>query len=167
MTSPPPTIRPISWLAVIPQFVALGIAVGAGVLLSPANQTLGMTCGAGAYVLYSFGSRALIAREHRAGITLNNQQRFADAIPHFQRSFEFFDRHDWIDRYRSIVLMNPGAISYREMALANIAFCYIQMGDGVQARLSYEKCLKRFPRSEIALSTLRMMDAAERARNTG
>jgi hypothetical protein len=59
--------------------------------------------------------------------------------------------------------MTPGAMSYREMALVNIAFCYVQIGDGVQARLSYEKCLERFPRSEIALSTLRMMDAAERA----
>lgn len=126
-----------------------------------------MTCGAGVYILYSFGSRALMARDHRAGIALNNQHRFADAIPHFKRSLEFFDRHDWIDRYRSIVLMTAGAMSYREMALANIGFCYIQTGDGAQARLHYEKCLERFPRSEIALSTLRMMDAAERAPNTG
>ena len=162
MTSPP-VVRPISWIAAIPQFIALALAAGIGVLLSPANWTLGMTCGAGVYVLYSFGSRAMITRDHRAGIVLNSQRRFADAIPYFQRSFEFFDRHDWIDRYRSIVLMTPGAISYREMALVNIAFCYVQIGDGVQACMSYERCLKRFPRNEIALGTLRMMDAAQQS----
>jgi tetratricopeptide (TPR) repeat protein len=155
-------IRQISWIAAIPQFIVLALAVGMGMLLSPANLTFGMTCGAATYLLYSFGSRLLIPRYHRTGIALSRQQRFADAIPHFERSLEFFDRHDWVDRYRSIVLMSPSAMSYREMALANIAFCYSQIGDGEQARLYYEKCLERFPDSSLALTALRMIDAVRR-----
>lgn len=160
MTSPPPMIRRISWVAVIPQFIALALAISLGQLLSPAKPSNGMLWGAAVYLFYSFGSRMLIPRDHRAGIALSRQQRFADAIPRFQQSLEFFDRHDWIDSYRSIVLMSPSAVSYREMALANIAFCYSQIGDGEQARSYYEKCLQRFPESGLAITALRMMDSA-------
>ena len=162
MTSPPPLIRQISWIAVIPQFIALAMAISVGQLLSPARPSNGMLWGAAVYLLYSFGSRMLIPRDHRAGIALSRQQRFEDAIPRFQKSLEFFDRHDWIDRYRSIVLMSPSAASYREMALANLAFCYSQIGDGEQARSYYEKCLERFPDSTLALTALRMIDTVRR-----
>ncbi|MCE9525927.1 MAG: tetratricopeptide repeat protein [Planctomycetales bacterium] len=153
-------IRQISWMAVIPQVIALALAITVGEYLTPAKPMNGMMWGAAAYLLYSFGSRRLIPRNHRTGVSLSRQQRFAEAIPHFQRSLEFFDRYDWMDRYRSIVLMSPSAVSYREMALANIAFFYSQIGEGEQARSYYEKCLERFPESGLALTALRMMDAA-------
>ena len=46
------------------------------------------------------------------------------------------------------------------MAICNIAFSYSQIGDGEQARSYYEKCLERFPESGLALTALRMTDAA-------
>jgi tetratricopeptide (TPR) repeat protein len=130
--------------------------------LSPANGTL---WGAGAFLLYSFGSRGLIARDHRAGIALVKRQQFESAIPHFQRSLEFLDRHPWIDRFRSIVLMSASAISYREMALANTAFCYSQVGNGEEARRYYKRCLERVRNSGLASAALRLMDSgAQEAR---
>ncbi len=119
----------------------------------------GVQWGAVAYLAYSIGSRQFIARAHRVGIGLIKQQRFDEAIPKFQESLEFFDRHTWIDRFRSITLMSPSAPSYREMALANIAFCYGQLGDGEQSRLYYQRCLDRFPGSGLATAALRMLDS--------
>jgi hypothetical protein len=45
------------------------------------------------------------------------------------------------------------------MALANIAFCYGQLGNGVQCRYYYEKCLDLFPDSGLATAALRMLDS--------
>jgi hypothetical protein len=120
MSSGIPIVRQVSWPAALPQLAALAAAVTIGYLLVGRD---GIFPGAFAYLAYSIGSRLLIPRDHRAGIKLGRKQQFEQAIPKFQASFDFFNRHAWIDRFRSIVLMSPSAASYREMALANIAFC--------------------------------------------
>ena len=159
MASSIPIVRQISWIAVIPLIGTYIVAItGASHLAGEVGPFLGV-----AFVLaYSYISRLLIARDHRTGIAYVKTGQFAEAIPHFKRSFEFFDRHSWIDRYRSIVMMSASAMSYREMALANEAFCYSQIGNGIEARRLYEECLRYFPNSGLATASLRMLDSANR-----
>jgi hypothetical protein len=147
----------MSWVAALPQLAALAGAVGTAYAV---GGRAAAPWGALVYLAYSIGSRQLILRAHRAGIGLVKRQRFADAISKFQESLDFFDRHPWVDEFRSIVLMSPSAIGYREMALANIAFCYGQIGDGAQCRAYYQKCLERYPESGLATAALRMLDSA-------
>ncbi len=149
-------VRPISWPAALPQFCALLIAIAIAYLLGGREVA---PWGALVYLAYSIGSRQLIPWAHRAGVRLTQRQKFAEAIPKFQESFDFFERHPWVDRFRSVVLMSPSAMSYREMAMANIAFCYGQLGDGQQSRAYYQKCLERFPESGVATAALRMLDS--------
>jgi tetratricopeptide (TPR) repeat protein len=87
------------------------------------------------------------------------RQNFADAVRHFERSFEFFEIRPWLDNYRAFLLLSPSSISYREMALANAGFCYSQIGDGVNARKYYERCLEMFPDSMLASTALQMLNA--------
>lgn len=156
-----PMIKQVSWLAAVPQFAIIVAAMFIASQLSSGN---GLLWGAGAFLAYSFGSRKLMTRDHRAGVALAKRQQFEEAIPRFQKSLEFLDRYPWIDRFRSVVLMSPSAISYREMALANMAFCYSQVGRGEEARRHYEQCLQHFPDSGLASAALRMMDSAVASR---
>ena len=158
MSSRTPIVRQVSWIATIPQFVALLIAMAIGTTFSPHD---GIVWGGGAYLAYSIGSRMLIPRHHRAGMALLRQNRFEEAIPQFKESLRFFDCHSWIDRFRSVVLMSPSAAGYREMALANLAFCYGQIGEGTQSRDCYDERLKRFPDSGLANAAVRMLDSAK------
>ena len=162
MSTQIPIVQQISWLAVIPQLTVLAIAIIVAMRFSPSN---GILYGAGAYLLYSVAARQLITRDHRAGIALAKEQRFEEAIPRFQKSLEFLDRHPWIDRFRSIVLMSPSASSFREMALANIGFAYSQIGRGDEARAYYETCLQRFPDSGLATTALRMLNSNDPKRD--
>jgi hypothetical protein len=155
-----PMVGQVSWPSVLPQIAAVGLAIVLGIYLEPED---GVIWGAGAYLAYSVGSRRILTRHHRAGIALVKCQRFHEAIPEFRRSLDFFDRHPWVDRLRSVLLVSPSAMSYREMALSNIAFCYTQIGDGKLARESYEACLARFPNSGLATASLRIMEAARNA----
>lgn len=101
----------------------------------------------------------LLARAHRHGIHLSHQHRFAEAIVEYEASYDFFSRHRWLDDYRSIFMMTPGAMSYREMALVNIAFAYSQLGDGTKAIEYYRRALDEFPDNQIALAALKMMES--------
>ena len=91
---------------------------------------------------------------------LFKRKSFQDAIHEFQKSYEFFKKYKWIDTYRSIILLSPSRISYTEMALLNIAFCYGQTGEGQKSREYYERILQEFPESEMARSALNMLDSA-------
>ncbi|HJT30655.1 MAG TPA: tetratricopeptide repeat protein [Pirellulales bacterium] len=143
----------------IPQLAALGLAMAVGAHLTPTSN--GVMLGAAAYLAYSIGSRMLIARDHRRGVRLYRQQQFAAAIQAFEDSYQFFARNPWIDRFRSLVMMSPSAMSYREMALCNIAFCYSQLGNGENAQTYYRRALDEFPNSGLAAAALRMIESVQ------
>jgi hypothetical protein len=151
----------VNWWATIPQFLVLGAACIFGLLITKSPR--GVVWGAAIYLAYSFASRSLLARAHRRGVRLSRNQQFAAAIPAHQASYDFFARHAWLDRYRAITMMSASAMSYREMALCNIAFAYTQIGEGAKAKQFYQRALSEFPGSTMAAAALRMIDASERA----
>ena len=152
-----PVVRQISWPAVLPPLAALGGAMAIGVFVTRTSN--GIILGAAAYLTYSLGSRMFIARAHRRGMRLYRRQQYAAAIRAYEESYDFFARNTWIDRFRAIIMMSPSAISYREMALCNIAFCYSQLGDGEKAESYYRRALDDFPNSGLATAALRMIES--------
>lgn len=117
--------------------------------------------GAAVYLVISFGLRRFIPRDHRAGIALSRREMFAQALPCFERSYEFFTRHRWLDDWRFITLLSSSRISYREMALLNIAFCYGQTGEGKKSLEYYERVAREFLDSRIAEASLKMFESAK------
>jgi tetratricopeptide (TPR) repeat protein len=91
---------------------------------------------------------------------LFKQERFAEAIPQFQQSYGFFAKHAWVDRWRSLTLLSSSRISYREMALLNLAFCLGQTGQQAQALAEYERTLAEFPDSKVAQMSIRLLGGA-------
>lgn len=157
-----PTVRQASGRALILQLSLLALILFASIQLL---GRLGVYVGTGIYLLYGAVSRLILLREHRAGIAHVHNEEFANAIPRFEASFNFFERRPWIDNYRSLTFLSPSKYSYREMALANIGFCYTQLGDGEKAIRAYEKCLAQFPDSVLAKTVLQTF-AVVRQTNT-
>ena len=122
-----------------------------------------MICGAAAYLVYSIGSRFLIPRAHRRGMRLFRRQQYEQAISAFHESYDFFTRNVWLDRYRAAIMLSPSAMTYREMALCNIAFCYSQIGEGGKAKDYYRRALAEFPNNGLAQAALRLIESAEQS----
>ncbi|MDH3228882.1 MAG: hypothetical protein OEN55_03715 [Alphaproteobacteria bacterium] len=158
MASTPPIIKQIAWLSVVPQLAIGAVLVLAADLLGAGNPLL---AAAVAYLALFFPLRWLVASHHRKGIALIKKQDFEPAIDEFQKSYRFFQNHPWVDTYRYVTLLSSSRMSYREMALVNIAFCHSQIGNGRESKEYYEKALAEFPESEIAKSALRMIAAAQ------
>lgn len=150
-----PIVKQASILGSLAGLAVIGIFIFVGLALSPQN---GILYGVAAYFVLRLILRT-IPSDHRTGITKVREQQFSEAMLHFQRSFDFFENKPWLDDYRALFLLSPSAISYREMALANLGFCYAQFGDGPKARHYYEQCLERFPDSLLASSALAMLDS--------
>ncbi|PQO33109.1 tetratricopeptide repeat protein [Blastopirellula marina] len=152
-----PTVRPISWLAVLPQLL-IYVSVYSLVVFITDSIDRGITIGLPIVLVYSLGSRYLIPRDHRRGLRLTSQSRFEEAISAYQRSLEFFTKYAWVDRYRAFVLMSPSALSYREMALCNIAYCHLQLGNTNEAAACYRQALEMNPQNSLATAGLRMIE---------
>ncbi len=160
MSSGRPVIRQIAWKSLIPQVIILIVLVVLTTLIFGGDSPI-PDLAVILYLLYPLVSRKLIAHNHRSGIRFFKSGDYVHAIDEFKKSYEFFMEHKWIDKYRFVVLLSSGRISYTEMALLNIAFCYTQIGDGSRAKLYYEKTLEQFPDSGMAKAALQMMNSVQ------
>lgn len=155
MNSNTSVVRQIAWLALIPQFLfALVLIFFYHQLRFPDPPFYGLVT----YLILSFGLRTFIPHNHNKGMKYVKKNKFAEAIPCFEKSYNFFKENNWVDKYRFITLLSSSAMSYREMSLTNIALCYEQLGDIFKAKEYYEKTLEEFPNSEIAKSGLNLLN---------
>lgn len=153
-----PTVTQIAWTSLLPQLLLMGLFVYVFYLFGIREPFI---LGALTYLILSFGLRNLIAKDHRKGINLVKQQKFADAISYFQKSVDFFSQNSWIDKYRFLTILSSSKMSYREMGLCNIAFCYSQIGNGTKAKEFYQQTLKDYPENGMATAGLNMLNSSD------
>ena len=134
MASKIPVVRQVAWVSLVPQLLLLGLLIFIFELLEIKNASL---LGASIYLILSFSLRFIVAKDHRKGMRLIRQQKFEEAIPFFDASVEFFNRKAWIDKYRFLTLLSSSKMTYKEMGLCNIAFCYSQSNNGQKAKVYY------------------------------
>jgi tetratricopeptide (TPR) repeat protein len=158
MASNVPTIRQITWISVIPQIVFMLILI---FIYHKLNLKDAALYGLITYLALSISLRNLIPKSHREGLKLTKEHKFENAIPKFENSYKFFTENNWIDKYRFIILLSSSKMSYREMALCNIAFCYSQIGNGQKSIEYYKKTLVEYPENGLALTGLKMLTSTE------
>jgi tetratricopeptide (TPR) repeat protein len=156
MASKVPTATQINWAA-----IALQLGVLAALIFLFGSMGIEPMVGAVVYLMWSWGMRLALPREHRRGVALIKAGRFEEAIPHCEASADWFKHHAWVDTYRALIMLSPSGWSYREMALANRAFSLAQTGRGQEAMNAYEAMLVEFPDSALATTPLTMMRAAQ------
>ena len=158
-----PIVRPVSWpnavicVGILAVFVLIGWFFG---------RISGVIFGASGFLAISQILRRTIARHHRCGIRHCKRQEFQQAISEFEKSIKFFSDHEWIDRFRAITMLSTG-MSYCEMGMVGLGFCYAQLGDGTSARKHYERCLRDYPNNGMAETALRMLEAGSGSPDAG
>jgi tetratricopeptide (TPR) repeat protein len=158
MASMQPIVRQIRLSAYIIQIIIIFIIIVIYNLFDANDPFLSALI---TYLVIKLLLRYSISLNHRRGIKLYRGKKYKEAIKEFEKSYAYFDNHRWIDKYRSIVLLSVGRMSYLEMALINIAYCYSQIGEGAKSKEHYERTLIEFPDSQMAISVLKMFEAAK------
>ena len=147
----PTIIRKIAWSTTVPHLtILLSLIVFAWIIFLPDDFIRGSMFGALLYLIYSKGSKSLFLRHHQRGIYQIRLGSFQEAIASFTLSYEFLNRHRWLDHYRWVTLLDASAISYREMALVNIAYARAQLHGDIASLADYRRALDEFPDSELA-----------------
>ena len=162
MPSSVPVVREIAWISVVPHLLVMACLMYASYeILTPDRLAASVAVGAGIYLVYSQVCRRLVTRRIRRGLRFLKQQDFPAAIAEYEKAYEFFSRHSWLDRFRYITVLSSSAYSYREIALCSMAFAYAQMGDGTNAVKLYQRAVQEFPDCAVARTSLKALEALD------
>ena len=154
-----PVVRQIAWQSVLFQFALLAVFVTAAFCLGGFTRQAAMI-GALIYVLYHVLVKWFVELPMSRGLKLIQARKFEEAISEFENAYRFYIRYKWIDRARFGLLISSN-VSFREMALINIAFCYSQIGQGTKSKEYYQRILVEFPESSFAKVALTAIKAFE------
>ena len=163
MSSNVPIYKKFSWASLLPQFLVIGIfsfiasLIGLNDILNLHGIIANIMYGAIGQIIIWFGLRSIVAKFHKQGMNLVKQEKFSDAIPFFLDSLEMFAKYSWVDKYRYF-LISSSKMSYREMDLNNIAFCYSQIGEKEKAIQFYKQTLQEFPDSGVAKAAMKFIN---------
>ena len=159
MSSEIPVIKQTAWISIFPHLLVMGLIIFIWYQFTKSHFVI---YGSITYLALSQLLRRIIAKEHKKGIAKVKREHFEEAISDFKNSYEFFNTYEWIDKYRYFILLSSTKMSYKEMALNNIAFCYGQIGNGELAKEYYEKTLDEFPESGIAKAALKLINSVSK-----
>ncbi|MBA7537036.1 hypothetical protein ES705_29302 [subsurface metagenome] len=137
-----PVIRNTNYTYFIPQIAILIFII---FILNFLNVSHYLLLGVSLYFLLSIYLKVLIPKWHRKGIFYLKKGELHGAILSFQKSYEYFQKNAWVDQYRAFILFSTSQLSYSEMALMNIIFCYEQMGDKKMAQKYHKILRQQFP----------------------
>ena len=157
-----PIVKRTAWVYTIPQLlIMLSVMLLIWTFFLPGDFVLASMYGAVACLVYSFGSRALLLRNHKKGVSLAKLGSYRDAIREFHLSYDFLNQHSWLDKYRVITMLDSSAVPYREMALCNIAYLHVQLNEPSVALQFYKEALDHFPESELAKDGVEHIQSAQ------
>lgn len=135
-------IKHYNWFLIIPQMAIFGIlALFLRFLEVPRYVLLALSL----YLLLSGYLKIMIPKWHRKGLFYLRKGELEGAIFAFEKSYNFFSKNLWIDEYRAFTLFSISRLSYREMALINIIYCYQSMNKPKEAEKIRKKLASEFP----------------------
>ena len=152
-TPPIPVIHQIAWISLFLQLLVVAIFIGTAMYFGVAKPILAATL---AYLILAALIRLLLTSHHRRGMHYAREGRMELAIPEFQKSYEFFSRHRWLDEMRYIFLLSTSKVGYREMGLLNLAYCDLWGDRGEDAVRTYLRTIEEFPDSGLAWTGIKL-----------
>ena len=159
MASNLPTSRQRDLVSIIPHLTIMGLLMFAYHQIDSEEFII---YGALTYLVLSYGLKNFIPLNHRVGMRLVHKREFQNAIPYFEKSYDFFVKYAWLDKYRYLTLLSSSKMCYREMALTNIAFCYSQIEEGDKAIEYYSRTIAEYPDNEMAKAALNLIHSIDK-----
>ena len=118
-----PTVRLIYAPALVPQIVAIAtVAAAIHIVTSNVSWLTAAVVAALMYWILCRIARVIVLGHHTAAIAAYKERKFDEALTHNKASFDFFDAHPMLDRYRALALGVASPNTFRTIALTNTAY---------------------------------------------
>lgn len=153
-------LRQINWLSVLPHIVVLvSLALLFGLI--GMSWDIAVLMAAMLYLGLAVVLQNVIPADHRRAMQAFKKGNYAEAKEAFHDSYKFFKVKEWLDKYRSIFMLSVAKMSYKEIALVNMALCDLQEGNMQDAKAGYQRVLSEFPESKMAKEAIDYIENPE------
>lgn len=98
---------------------------------------------------------------YQKGNELFGAGKYGESIEQYRKSYEFFAKYTWLDRYRSVLLFLDDEETLRERSLHSMAVAYVELGEIEKAKETLCHTLGKFPNCESAQFYLDLISAVE------
>jgi hypothetical protein len=148
-----PVIHQIAWVSLALQLAIVLVLI---TIISYFGVTKPILTATIIYLALAMLIRLSFTHNHRRGMYFARSGRLEIAISEFQKSYEFFSRHRWLDELRYIMLLSTSRVCYREMSLLNLAYCDLWADRGEDAVRTYLRTIEEFPDSGLAWTGIKL-----------
>jgi len=154
-----PTVRQIYAPALVPQLAAIAaMTVAIHTFVSKVQWLKAAFIAALTYWILCRIARAIVLGHHAAAIAAYKARKFDEALTHNKASFDFFDAHPTLDRFRALLFGVSSPNTFRTIALTNSAYCHAMKGDRTEAAAIFSRVLKETPDCANAEFGLKMLE---------
>ena len=101
---------------------------------------------------------SLIPSSTFTGIRHIKDGDFEKALPYLEEDINYYTKKAWIDKYRHVLMISYSTRTYREIMLANKAYCLLRLGRVKEARELYETILSEYPDNNNVEAQLAMIN---------
>ena len=98
----------------------------------------GILVGVIVFAVAAFLLRIILQYNHINGMRLIDDKFYPEASEFFRKSYLFFSKHYWIDKYRFITMFSSNYLSFRDMDLNNYGVCLTCMEEFDKALEAYK-----------------------------
>ncbi|QQS51434.1 MAG: hypothetical protein IPM71_01550 [Bacteroidota bacterium] len=138
----PRNITRRNWSFLIPQISVILLITFVFRWLRVDNSFL---LGLSIYLLLAGYLKITIPRWHRKALYYLRKGEMEGAAFAFEKSYQYFKKHEWLDKYRAFLLLSMSGYSYCEMATMNSIYCYQQLGNKSKMNELHKRLSKEFP----------------------
>lgn len=135
-------IHRIKYSALVPQ---IAVFLFIGLVLQQLKVDKYWLISLSLYLLLTGYLKIIIPKSHRKGLFYLKKGEFEGSAFAFMRSYQFFKKHEWLDKYRALTLLSLSAFSYSEMALMNIIYCYERINKPAEAKKYFSLLKAEYP----------------------
>lgn len=98
----------------------------------------GVLIGVIVFAVVAFLLRIILQYNHINGMRLIDDKFYPEASEFFRKSYLFFSKHYWIDKFRFITMFSSNYLSFRDMDLNNYGVCLTCMEEFDKALEAYK-----------------------------
>lgn len=99
----------------------------------------GILIGVILFAVVAFLLRIILQYNHINGMRLIDDKCYPEAAEFFRKSYEFFNKHYWIDKFRFITMFSSNYLPFRDMDLNNYGVCLTCMEEHEKALEVYHR----------------------------
>ena len=133
------------WAEILQIFLLILSILACYKLIGEADFRYSLISGVLLYFLLTWFIPSFFINSFQKSVNACISKDYETAVENLKKSYKFFSKYPWIDKWRYILLGNTSSLSFKFLILNNLVFCYKQLHNEQKATYYMDIIEKTYP----------------------